>query len=108
MQLNPADFGLIDDGSTIEVNVMEVQKGRIEDAVAAFQQAFAEYKPEGFKVIFACADIANERITWVHRYDKGFDLKNRFYLGKFGDFAHTLWAGTRYDALAASPEDLQS
>lgn len=106
MEFDPAELGLIDDGSTIEVCVCEVQKGRMEEAVEAFQEVFAEYRPGGFKVLFAAADIANNRITWVHRYEKGFDLTNRFYLGKFPKFPQMLWAGVRYDALQASPEEL--
>lgn len=106
MDFDPQEFGLIDDGSTTEVMIYHVQKGRTEEIVEVFQEVFAEYKPEGFKIVFSAVDVANDRLIWVHRYEKGFDLKNRFYLGKYPKLAHCLWAGTRYDALSASPEEL--
>ncbi len=106
MDFDPAALGLIDDGSKIEVNINHVQPGRMEEAIAAFQEAFADYKPEGFKIIYACTDLANNRLIWIHRYDKDFDLANRFYLGKYPKIPMCLWAGSRYDVLAASPEEL--
>ena len=103
-----ADFGLIDDGSISEVMIYNVQQGRIAEIVEAFQETFADFKPQGFKITFAAADVANNRLIWVHRYEKGFDLTKRFYLGKYPKLAHCLWAGTRFDALEVSPEELRS
>lgn len=105
MEFVPAALGMIDDGSKIEVNINHVQPGRMEEAITALQQAFAEYKPDGFKVIYACADLANNRLIWIHRYEKDFDLANRFYLGRCPQLTMCLWAGSRYDAFAASPEE---
>ncbi|MDP3675297.1 MAG: hypothetical protein Q8R44_09390 [Novosphingobium sp.] len=107
MEFSPADLGLVDDGSTIEVVNCQVQKGRTAEAVEAFQEVFSDYKPEGFKILFAAADVANERLIWVHRYEKGFDLKNRFYIGKYPKLALCLWVVERFDAIEASPEELQ-
>ncbi|MEU1984502.1 hypothetical protein [Nocardia sp. NPDC019395] len=106
MEFRPEEFGLVDDGSTTEVMIYNVQQGRMAEAVEVFQDVFHDYRPEGFKVVFAAADVANHRLIWVHRYDKDFDLTNRFYLGKYPEFVHCLWSGTRYDALAASPGQL--
>jgi hypothetical protein len=105
---SPADFGLIDDGSISEVMIYNVQQGRIAEIVEVFQETFADFRPQGFKIAFAAADVANNRLIWVHRYEKGFDLTKRFYLGKYPKLAHCLWSGTRYDALEASPEELDS
>jgi len=96
-----ASLGVIDDGSTIEVMVYDVQEGRLDDVVLAFQEAFNAFRPKGFSVLFAAVDVAHHRLIWVHRYDAGFDLTQRFYLGRHPDLVHCLWAGTRYDALAA-------
>lgn len=95
-------LGLVDDGSTTEVMVYDVKAGHMEQAVLAFQEAFADFRPSGFSVVFAAADVAHERLTWVHRYDEGFDLTQRFYLGKYPQLVHCLWAGTRFDAVMAS------
>ncbi|WP_157571774.1 hypothetical protein [Nocardioides alkalitolerans] len=82
----------------------DVQPGRMDDAVRAFQETFASFRPAGFTVLFAAADVAHHRLIWVHRYERGFDLGERFYLGKYPDLVHCLWAGTRYDAVAASAD----
>src|SRR5688572_21135512 len=99
MEFDPDEFGLIDDGSTVEVNICHVQKGRMAEAVEVFQEVFSEYKPEGFKILFAAADVANERLIWVQRYEKCFDLKNRFYFGKYPKLTFCLWVIERFDAL---------
>jgi hypothetical protein len=78
------------------------------EIVEIFQEVFTDYRPEGFDVVFAAADVPNHRLIWVHRYETGFDLTNRFYLGKFPDLAQCLWSGTRFDALAASPEGVDA
>lgn len=98
------DLGVIEDGSTIEVMLYDVQPGRMEDAVRAFQETFADFRPSAYTVLFAAADVAHHRLIWVHRYDAEFDLRERFYLGKYPDLVHCLWAGTRYDAVAASAD----
>lgn len=108
MEFDPKEFGLIDDGSISEVMIYNVQQGRIAEIVEVFQQTFADYRPEGFKITFAAVDVANNRLIWVHRYENGFNLANRFYLGKYPKLALCLWAGTRYDALEASTEELQA
>lgn len=106
MEFNPGEYGLIDDGSTVETMIYHVQAGKMEEIVEVFQEVFADYKPEGFKIISAVADVANHRLIWVHRYEKGFDLANRFYLGKYPKLAHCLWSGTRFDVLAASEDEM--
>lgn len=108
MEFDPKEFGLIDDGSISEVMIYNVQQGRIAEIVEIFQETFADYRPKGFKITFAAVDVANNRLIWVHRYEKGFDLTKRFYLGKYPKLAQCLWAGTRYDALEASTEELQA
>ena len=105
MEFDPQEFGLIDDGSTIEVTICLAQKGRLEEAVEVFQETFSEYKPEGFKILFAAADIAHDKLIWVHRYEKGFDLENRFYFGKYPKLVFCLWSIERYDVFEASPEE---
>ena len=105
MNFDPAEFGLIDDGSTNEVMIYNVQQGRIPETVEVFQEVFAKYRPRGFQVVFAAVDIANHRLIWIHRYDKGFDMKDRFYLGKYPKLVHCIWSGTRYNALVASAEE---
>lgn len=103
MDFDPAEFGLVDDGSTIETMICQIQEGKIDAAVEAFQEVFAEYKPEGYTILFSAVDVANKRLIWVHRYAPGFDLKNRFYPGKYPKLAHHLWTVTRFDVLEASP-----
>lgn len=88
--------------------VYNVQQGRMAEIVEVFQETFAEFKPQGFRITFAAADVANNRLIWVHRYEKGFDLTKRFYLGKYPKLAHCLWSGTRYDAVEASTAELGS
>jgi hypothetical protein len=105
MEFDPGEYGLIDDGSTSEVMIYGVQQGYMAEIVEVFQEVFAEYKPEGFKIIFAAADVAHHRLIWVHRYEKGFNLENRFYLGKYTKLVHLLWSGTRYDALQLQAEN---
>jgi predicted secreted protein len=107
MDFDPAELGLVDDGSTSEVMIYHVKQGLMDEIVEIFQEVFAEYKPEGFKIIFSAVDVANNRLIWVHRYAPDFDLKNRFYLGKYPKLTHCLWAGTRFDALEATTEELQ-
>jgi hypothetical protein len=63
----------------------------------------ADYRRDGFRVLFAAADEANHRIIWVHRYERDFDLSERFYLGLYPALAGCLWSGTRFDALEALP-----
>src|SRR5690349_6355999 len=104
MNFDPAQLGLVDDGSTTEVMIYNVQHGRIPHTVEAFQSVFNEFRPAGFEVLFAAVDVANSRLIWVHRYDADFDLRNRFYLGKFPDLVHCVWSGTRFDALTASAD----
>lgn len=108
MEFDPKEFGLVDDGSTTEVMIYHVQQGRMEEIVEVFQEVFFDYKPDGFKIVFSAVDVPNNRLIWVHRYEKGFDLTKRFYLGKYPKLAFCLWAGTRYDALEASTEELQA
>ena len=100
-----AELGLLDDESTIEVMIYDVQQGSMDEAVIAFQEAFADFRPEGFSVLFAAADQNHHRLIWAHRYEKDFDLTGRFYLGKYPQLVHCLWGGTRFDAVAAA-EDL--
>ncbi|MFD2577719.1 hypothetical protein ACFSTD_01870 [Novosphingobium colocasiae] len=75
MDFDPGEYGLLDDGSTIETITAQIQEGMVEEAVAAFQEVFAEYRPEGFKMLFSAVDVAHKRLIWVHRYAPGFDLK---------------------------------
>ncbi|KJL42327.1 hypothetical protein [Microbacterium trichothecenolyticum] len=97
-------LGIVDDGSTTEVMIYDVKPGRIDDAVVAFQEVFDHYRPEGFSILFSAVDVANNRLIWVHRYAPDFDLTQRFYLGKYPALVHVLWAGSRFDAHAASTE----
>lgn len=107
MDFDPREYGLLDDGSTIETITAQIQEGMVEEAVEAFQEVFAEYRPEGFKMLFSAVDVAHKRLIWVHRYAPGFDLTNRFYPGKYPKFTHCLWGTSRFDALEALPEELQ-
>tara|TARA_R110000787_G_scaffold168170_1_gene281048 strand:+ start:2201 stop:2527 length:327 start_codon:yes stop_codon:yes gene_type:complete len=108
MEFDPKEFGLVEDGSTIEVVTLEVQEGRMEEIVEVFQEVFSDFKPEGFSVIFSAVDLAHNKLIWIHRYEKGFDLSKRFYLGKYPKLVFCCSAGSRYDVREVSYEEITS